>query len=345
MTEPVARERGHSALRSLLADRLGTPVVTSFGRAIWPSAVSGPLSVLIYHRILEKPDPLLPYEITADEFRHDMKMLASRFRVLDVSEGIQRLREGTLPPYAVCITFDDGYRDNCTVASPILQEFGLRATFFIATGYLDNGRMWNDTLLEMLRAWPETPVDLTDWGVPLLPMQTLEQRRRTLATLFRWMRRIGVRGRAELLDRLQRELAKPLPNDLMMTAQHVRALADAGMGIGCHTETHPILTRISNRQALEEISVSRAQLEGLIDRPVRYFAYPNGVPGDDYNADHVEIVRQSGFEAAFSTAWGAANQASDLFQLPRFTPWDKTSAGFALRLILSRRQQVYRQAA
>ncbi len=345
MTEPVARQRGQSGPLTLLLDAVGAPAVTSVGRALWPKAVHGPLSVLIYHRILQQPDPLMPQEITAHEFRHDMRILASQFHVLDLPEGIRRLKDGTLPPFAVCLTFDDGYRDNCTVALPILQELGLPATFFIATDYLERGRMWNDTLLELLRVWPDTPIDLSDWGVPLLPMHSLEQRRRTLATLFRWMRRIGARGRDELLDRLIRERGGALPDDLMMTERHVRELAAAGMGIGCHTQTHPILTRIDNDQVRREIVDSRQQLQDLIQAPVRYFAYPNGVPCDDYNVQHVDIVKSCGFEAAFSTAWGAARPSSDMFQLPRFTPWDKTGARFTLRLLLSRRADEFRVAA
>jgi hypothetical protein len=66
---------------------------------------------------------------------------------------------------------------------------------------------------------------------------------------------------------------------------------------------------------------------------VRLFAYPNGKPGRDYSREHVDMVRELGFEAAVSTAWGVGHAASDPYQLPRFTPWDKTPGRFALRLL------------
>ena len=345
MTEPFPRARDQLGWKSSVADTFGTPLVTKFSRAFWPDAVKGRLSILIYHRVLAEPDPLLPDEITVDEFRHDMKMLSSRFTVLSLAEGLHRLRDGTLPPFAVCLTFDDGYSDNCTVALPVLQEFGLSATFFIATGYLDGGRMWNDTLLSIIRSWSDDTIDLEDWGIPRMCMRTLEDRRRAWQTMFRWMRRIGFRGRSEMLALLEERLRQSLPDDLMMKSEDVRTLRAAGMEVGCHTETHPILTRIDDGQVRAEIMASRERLQDLIQAPVRYFAYPNGVPRDDYSVQHVAIVRECGFEAAFSTAWGAARPSSDMFQLPRFTPWDKTGAGFALRLILSRRSDDYQVAA
>jgi hypothetical protein len=85
--------------------------------------------------------------------------------------------------------------------------------------------------------------------------------------------------------------------------------------------------------ASAEIRTSKAQLEAITGAPVTLFAYPNGKPGRDYHKEHVDIVRQAGFEAAVSTAAGVANISSDPYQLPRFRPWDKTPGRFLLRLL------------
>jgi peptidoglycan/xylan/chitin deacetylase (PgdA/CDA1 family) len=345
MTEIHTNEQTQTRVHTALADALGVGLITRLGHLAFPETVTGRLSILIFHRVLAEPDPLLPEEITAQQFSQDIKILAERFNVMSLSDGLRGLREGTLPPFALCLTFDDGYRDNVTIALPILQRFGLTATFFIATGYLDGGRMWNDTLLEIMRRWPGDRIDLTDWGVPIFNMETIQERRKNWKMLFRWMKRIGVAGRSEMLDRLTSQLNEPLPTDLMLSSDQVTELARAGMEIGCHTQSHPIFTRIDDRQVRSEITVSRNQLESLSQSPIRYFAYPNGIPGDDYNQRHVDIIRQCGFEAAFSTAWGVATAESDLYQLPRFTPWDKSSARFALRFLLSRRNLSYQTTA
>jgi hypothetical protein len=71
----------------------------------------------------------------------------------------------------------------------------------------------------------------------------------------------------------------------------------------------------------------------MIGKSVTLFAYPNGRPGIDYGPDHVRMVREAGFTAAFSTAWGAADSASDRWQLPRFTPWTRQPRKFDLLMM------------
>jgi peptidoglycan/xylan/chitin deacetylase (PgdA/CDA1 family) len=105
------------------------------------------------------------------------------------------------------------------------------------------------------------------------------------------------------------------------------------MEIGAHTVSHPILARLTKAAARAEIMQSKSTLEQLLDEPVTLFAYPNGVPSEDYTADHVSLVRDGGFIAAVSTAWGAASMRSDRFQLPRFTPWDRQPLKYGFRLL------------
>jgi peptidoglycan/xylan/chitin deacetylase (PgdA/CDA1 family) len=104
------------------------------------------------------------------------------------------------------------------------------------------------------------------------------------------------------------------------------------MTIGAHTVSHPILCSISDEAARHEMLVSKSRLEEIIGKPVRLFAYPNGKPRKDYARNHVSIAREVGFSAAFSTSAGVATHHSDLFQLPRFTPWDRSAWRYALRM-------------
>ena len=65
---------------------------------------------------------------------------------------------------------------------------------------------------------------------------------------------------------------------------------------------------------------------------MRLFAYPNGKPQRDYYAEHAALARERGFDAAVSAAWGAARAGDDLYQIPRFTPWDQADWRFGLRM-------------
>ena len=124
-----------------------------------------------------------------------------------------------------------------------------------------------------------------------------------------------------------------LPNDLMMRSDQVLALHRAGMQIGAHTVSHPILARLDDEPARGEIVASKQTLENLLGARIGLFAYPNGKPDEDYSSASVRLVREAGFDAAVSTAWGASGSASDIFQLPRFTPWDPTRLRFGARLL------------
>jgi peptidoglycan/xylan/chitin deacetylase (PgdA/CDA1 family) len=118
----------------------------------------------------------------------------------------------------------------------------------------------------------------------------------------------------------------------MMRSDQVRNLRRAGMQIGAHTVSHPILARLDEAQARDEIETGKGQLEDLLGERVTLFAYPNGKPGEDYRPDNVALVRAAGFRAAFSTAWGSAHRHTDVFQVPRFTPWDRSRLRFGLRM-------------
>ncbi|CAH1747216.1 Carbohydrate esterase family protein [Thauera humireducens] len=297
-----------------------------------PGGARGKLSILIFHRVLPRPDPLFPDEPDAARFDELMQLIAAWFNVLPLDEAVSRLRLQTLPPRAACITFDDGYADNYTVALPILRRHGLKATFFIASGFLDGGRMWNDTVIEAVRGAKVAELDFGLASVPAGSVGTDAEKRGLLSRLLPAVKHLPPTERDEVVARIAEASGALLPDDLMMTTEQVRGLRDAGMLIGAHTVTHPILAACSDEQAWSEIKTGREQLELILDERVALFAYPNGKPGADYTHQHVEMVVRLGFDAAVSTSWGANQASSDKFQLLRFTPWSRARWKFAAHL-------------
>jgi peptidoglycan/xylan/chitin deacetylase (PgdA/CDA1 family) len=124
----------------------------------------------------------------------------------------------------------------------------------------------------------------------------------------------------------------------MMRSHQVRELCSAGMSVGAHTVSHPILTSIDSDRAEREIADDRDRLRELSGETIRLFAYPNGVPGEDFNDQHVAMTRRLGFVAACTTAWGVATADTDPLQLPRFTPWDRSALRFGMRMIVNLRR-------
>jgi peptidoglycan/xylan/chitin deacetylase (PgdA/CDA1 family) len=301
-----------------------------------PAGPRARLSILIFHRVLRQPDVLAPGELDVKRFSALCGWLARWFNVLPLEGAVQRLQSGTLPARALAITFDDGYADNHDVALPVLQRYGLCATFFIATGFLDGGRMWNDSVVEAVRATRKTSLALGDVGmagIACVPVGTIDERRQAIAQLLPTLKYLDLALRERAASAIVRAADVALPTDLMMTSEQLRALHRAGMQIGAHTVNHPILRNLPEATATEEIRASKAVLEALLDEPVSMFAYPNGKPGIDYGPESVEIVRRCGFSAAVTTGWGASRLGTDVFQLPRFTPWDRSRPAFGLRLL------------
>jgi peptidoglycan/xylan/chitin deacetylase (PgdA/CDA1 family) len=301
-------------------------------RCLAPPGRRGRLSILIFHRVLPAPDPLFPDLPDTARFDEVLRWMKGWFKVLPLDRAVRDLAAGTLPARAAAITFDDGYADNLTVALPILLRHELTATFFIASGFLNGGRMWNDTVIEAIRHTGSAVLDLSHLDLGRHVLDTPCARRAAIDGLIGNLKYLPQAQRLDLTERIAASAAVVPSTSLMMTSSNVRELRRAGMQIGAHTVSHPILTRLSTEQARNEIAASKEQLEGILSERVGLFAYPNGKFGDDYVEEHAALVRGIGFDAALATDWGAAAAGSDLMHLPRFTPWDRGRMRFGARL-------------
>jgi peptidoglycan/xylan/chitin deacetylase (PgdA/CDA1 family) len=290
------------------------------------------LSVLIYHRVPAQPDELLPGEPCAAEFERTMRWVKSVFNVIPLEEGVAGIKSGKLPRRALSITFDDGYANNATVAAPILKRLGLHATFFIATGFLDGGRMFNDTVIEAIRGYKGDMLDLEAVGLGVHSTGSLEDRRRAIDAILTGIKYRSEGERGTLADDVARAARVVPPDNLMMTSEQAAGLARSGFELGGHTVTHPILAQLEIGSARYEIEDGRRRVEELAGSRARLFAYPNGKPERDYVRASARLVRELGFEGAVTTSRGAAHTGSSPYEVPRFTPWDKRLDRFTFQL-------------
>lgn len=290
------------------------------------------LTVLIFHRVLPEADPLSPDEMYASRFDALISMLVKVFNVLPMDDALSRWKSGTLPPRALTITFDDGYADNFTVACPILLKYGVKAGFFVASGFLNGGIMWNDVAREAIRTYEGDEIDLRWLDLGIRPVATSSERFRLVEEMLLKLKYRTLESRKEALARIVEETRAISPGNLMLSTSQLRGLRDAGMEIGGHTSSHPILAVLPEPEARKQIAEDRERLAELLGQRPRYFAYPNGRPEKDYQATHVRLVRELGYEAAFTTSCGSVGPESGAFELPRFTPWDRGLTRFSLRL-------------
>lgn len=302
------------------------------GSVLSPAGRRASLLVLIYHRVLPQPDPLLPDEPDARTFAAHMDAVAATFNVLPLSEASDRLQRGALPSRAACITFDDGYANNHNVALPILAARKLPATVFVTTQFIGGGRMFNDTLIEVVRRAP-AELDLTPFGLGHYAFADASARGKSVEAILGQLKYQEPAARLRTINEIAERAGVELPNDLMLDEQQIRTLHRSGIEIGAHTRSHPILTRIDEQAAAAEIRGSKQALEDVIGATVTTFAYPNGRPVQDYGPRDIALAKAAGFRAAVSTAWGCARRGADPYQLPRVAPWDRTAVRFIGRMM------------
>jgi len=330
-----ARVAGNRTLRPLMPEaEISRPVL----RILSPGGRRGRLSVFIFHRVLESADPLLPQQPDAAHFERIVQFISRSFTVLTLGDAISRLASGTLPAAAAAITFDDGYLDNWTVALPILRRYGVPATFFIATGFLDGGRMWNDDIIEAVRLAPGPELDWSAYGLGTHDVRSPSARVHCYSTVLDKLKYFDHAQRAACAREIAARAGVPPASSLMMRTEHVQAMRRERIEIGAHTHTHPILNSIGDEEAMREIKGGKERLEAMIGETIDLFAYPNGVPERDFSPRHVDMVRDAGFRAAVTTAPGAAATGCAPFLVPRYTPWGRSMWKFGAGCALNLRQ-------
>lgn len=288
------------------------------------------LSILIYHQVLASKDPMRPTEPTADVFDWQMRLIKRYFTPLSLGEGLNHLKAGTLPANAICVTFDDGYLNNLTVAQPILAKYAIPATVYVATAFSHGTNMWNDRLLYLFSVpkrqqlvLNETTLTLTDWA----------NRREQAQQWLKQLKYLPPTERIALIDKFYQQNNCTEQTPLMMSPKQVKQLADKGITIGAHTVNHPILKILPVAKQRQEIAQSKQELEQWIGKAVEHFAYPNGVENIDFDQETVNCVQELGFKTAVATNWGVSTKHTSVFKLKRFTPWDRNKLKFHIRLI------------
>ena len=171
------------------------------------------------------------------------------------------------------IVFDDGMRNNVTVAYPILRALGVPATFFVCPGLIGERKwIWTREARRRLQfAAPQLRADLARaLGAP----QEVEQ-------FILWMKRLQLAERANAEAMLRHATRKFTPSDADRDAfdlagwNDLRTLDPAVVSIGSHSLTHPILPTLSNAAIEVELRESRRMLEARLDRAVEFFSYPD----------------------------------------------------------------------
>jgi phosphatidylinositol alpha-1,6-mannosyltransferase len=297
-----------------------------------PAGPAARLSIMLFHKIPLQADPLVPGDVTLERFEHLLDFAATHSNVLPLSEAVTALQRGTLPSRAVVLTFDDGYTEWIDHVAPALRRRNLPATFFVTTGQLEGDALWHERITAAVRALPDQGVSLPYGFGGYDRLDSEDSRIRLVNKLQERLKYTSLSERLEAIARLEAQACRPLILPRRFDAAAVRALHSQGFEIGAHTIDHPILNECTPQQARDEIGGCKEELQAMIGGRVDSFAYPNGRPGTDFDARHVDLVKACGYQSAVTTSSGAASNRSDPFQLPRFSPWGRGDAQITFQL-------------
>jgi peptidoglycan/xylan/chitin deacetylase (PgdA/CDA1 family) len=348
-------ENGSTSLRQLrsLGIRLGASTLYHSGalglyeklgrwRRENPQNEASRFMILLYHRVNPDEDPLFP-AVSPQTFDAQMGYLAKNFKVLSLVDIIRRVQQGqALEPFTIAVTFDDGYRDNYIFAHPILKQYQLPATVFVATGFVGSDRlMWNDSLAWAVKNTGEqkTVCEIRGREFPI-SLGTQQDKAVSLNLLLEELKPITEDQKKETVTKIVNALRakSAAPPSLMLNWSELRAMAQEGWDIGSHTVDHAILTSVELSRAAQELRLSKEAIEQELQRPAELCAFPNGKRAD-FNGEIKRMVKTCGYRAAATTLRGINDRNLDLFELRRWSVWETHLPTLACKLgYLYRRQ-------
>jgi peptidoglycan/xylan/chitin deacetylase (PgdA/CDA1 family) len=282
------------------------------------------LTVFTFHRLVREVDPLFPEYRTVAQFSSIVKTLKAHFELMTLDRGLEKVNSNVASRPIGVITFDDGYLDNFELALPVLQSHGVMASFYVSTTHLEGNAMFSDLVAEAFRHFSGV-ADLSDLGLGIRTIVSNQDRIAAHISISEIIKYLPREIRDDRAWTIFRQLA-PTSNvsQSMMSGDHLKSMAKAGMEIGSHTHGHIILSKEAPETARLDLIKSKEILENLLQKDARGFAYPNGKALLDFDADAKQLVERCGFSYAVTTDPQLYVRTPDRYQIPRVSLWKTT---------------------
>jgi peptidoglycan/xylan/chitin deacetylase (PgdA/CDA1 family) len=318
-------------------------------RSMISPATPGAL-VLMYHRIEEQQQDPWDLCVSPRNFEGHLEVLRQRYTVVSMTELTERLKQNRSLKNLVCLTFDDGYLDNYINAWPVLRSFNMPASFFLTNKMSSGDAFWWDILEDAVLNTTLLPIEVSvtvgekhqrfslsrattlsnemklehvrwRYGMPLST-----QRLAMFVKLWELLKGVSVPQRQKSLESILAALeVRTVKTPPLMSAQQVIEIAgDNRIEIGGHTVNHPALGTLNNDEQRIEILQNKTELEALIGKSLRGFAFPYG----HYNPATPGLVEDLGFNYAVTTGGFKTELRHTPFSIPRIQVKDVSKDQF-----------------
>lgn len=257
--------------------------------------------------------------LSADFERH-MEIIARRFNPVSLEE-IFRAHSGSQPlrKRSVCVTFDDGFKDNLEIAAPIMDRYGVVGTIYVTTGLLVQRK--NPWFVRVRRAFEVTgQEDCPGIGGKTYDLADPKGRRTAFLEVSRMCATTTGSQQQELVQQVEEALAvAPMDKYMMLTEEQVGQTVKRGHIIGSHTVTHPNLAHVPADALEKELTESKAVLDRLTGANTHHFSYPRPILEPHYTAETGAAAARAGYVTAVTCTDGLTRPGDDLMAIRRIS--------------------------
>lgn len=249
------------------------------------------------------------------------------FRFISLDELHAILQSGKKPKQrCICITLDDGYRDNVTYGLPVFKKHNVPFTIYVTNCFPNkSAHFWWYWLEEKIQNEAEIV-----WEGKTYVTQTKEQQRTAFNVIREAIKNASQAERTEYAEQFFRKTKMEIEhasNELALTWEDLNALKNEPLvTIGAHTMHHLSLAHQTNEEMVFEIKQSKTELEDKLEIKIEHFAYPYGSLLDA-NKREFEFVKKLGFKTATLNHPGNVFLSSKnaAFKLPRYPLGNNTT--------------------
>jgi peptidoglycan/xylan/chitin deacetylase (PgdA/CDA1 family) len=299
--------------------------------------------VLAYHGVTKKRYAVQPYTLLEEAlFKSQIKYLSSNYNIVSLKTIAECIRKDKdFPEKSAVITFDDGYRNNYSIAFPILQKYHVPATIFLTAGYIGTLEMLTlDEVYEILLGCQSYKnIDARELGLGVLPAGNPADIEGSCWKVINHLKRMTSAGQKEtvrkLRERVNPERNKGLRKDFeLLSWDEAKSLKRSGLiDFGAHTVSHQILAGVDLGKAEEEVVNSKRIIEDRLKIAVESFAYPNGTRAD-FTEEHMRMLSDNDFTCAVTTIAESNKREVNPYEIGRISVGANEAsspAHFALR--------------
>ena len=293
------------------------------------------LIVLCYHSIVSDDSPVnsrTNIAVSAGMFEKQLQLIQSRWNPVSLKEiEAACLEKKPLPDYSVFVTFDDGFRNNFTLAAPTLKKHAVPAVVFVTSGLIGTNEMlWPQEVYERVLGRKDGPL--------LLPQNLSKEFPHSPRAIVQACKRLSQENRQsyilQLRGKTELDISSTWQNELyeFMNWDEVRQLKNFGIDVGAHTVSHPILTSLQPADLEWQLHECKIKIEQELGMECFSVAYPNGTPLD-YSDAVIDAAKKIGYKLGFTLSEKRNKEFLDMMKIDRIcVTRDLSIQEFELRL-------------